>query len=571
MKNKTLRILALLLAFCMIFACVACGNNDAESTAVQDDILYGNAVDDEDIDDEIPDDALVVDDESDKESSSKDGSKNSSKTSSAKKENNSSNSGKNSSKEQGTNSGNTSAKNPSNSDKTASGSSSTKTPSNSGNASSGGSSAKETSNADAASSGDSSDETPSYSSNVGKVESTYEVDEDAKEKFFKSVPASLKGKTVRVLIWWKPGVTESKKAEVFEKRTGIKIKFVTCGSGDAYYTKLAALIGQDNAPDLACITQSNFPNAVIQNYFEPLSVGKLDLNDKIYDKQTMDYFKWNDKYYGAMVKSSTMITFYCCFFNKSLYNGMENPYDLWQANKWNWDTLVSSTQKVMSANKNLKAGIVGDYSCHFFAQTSGADLVEFNNGKIINNCNNADILKGYQKLSELKNKEKILTTGTNYQQFVAGQAALLFTGNYIMQTGDIIDQTVKFDWGVVPMPSPAGSKTVIPSSVKLWGFSRGAKNTEAASYWLRYWLDESFDEEGYNLWTNEEAKVFNNWLWEQDKQFINWTGIVEFGGNYKSDNVITELVNAEPSSMKAEIDKWSSVIDSNIKNIMSRQ
>ena len=52
MKNTILRILALMLALCMIFACVGCGNSDAESTAGQDDILYGNAVDDEEDNDE---------------------------------------------------------------------------------------------------------------------------------------------------------------------------------------------------------------------------------------------------------------------------------------------------------------------------------------------------------------------------------------------------------------------------------------------------------------------------------------------------------------------------------------
>lgn len=511
MKKTFFKAVALMLTLCMLLCTfAACGDSDATSTP-DDDILYGNAVDEDTEDDAIPDDDLLAGD-SDEDS---DGSK---VTTSSKGDSNKGN--------------NTSSGSKKDNGKTS---------------------------------------TPSYSSNVGQVSSTYEVDENAKEAFFKSVPKSLKGKTVRVLIWWDPGVTESKKAEVFEKKTGIKIKFIKCGSGNAYYTKLSALIGQGNAPDLACITQDNFPNAVIQNYFDPITVGKLDLNDSIYDKDTMNYFKCNDKYYGAMVKSSTMITFYCCFFNKDLYKGIDNPYDLWQKNQWNWDTLVSSTQKVMNANKQVKYGIVGDYSCHYFAQTTGADLVEFKDGTIVNNTKNADILKGYQKLSDLKNKDKILSTGTNYTYFVSGQSPIMFTGNYIMQTGDVLDKNVKFDWGVAPLPCPAGQKTVVPSNVKLWGFARGAKNTEAASYWLRYWLDESMDEEGYNLWTNEESRVFNNWLWEQKKQFVNWTGIVTFGGNYVSDNVISELIGEDSSNTKTAIEKWSGVIDANIKTIMSRK
>ncbi|MEG1887151.1 MAG: hypothetical protein RR177_03405, partial [Oscillospiraceae bacterium] len=78
---------------------------------------------------------------------------------------------------------------------------------------------------------------------------------------------------------------------------------------------------------------------------------------------------------------------------------------------------------------------------------------------------------------------------------------------------------------------PKGQDLVIPSTVKLWGFPKEAKNTEAASYWLRYWLDSAFDTEGSELWNSTEAANFNNWLWEQPKQFTNFYGVVSYGGN----------------------------------------
>ena len=148
---------------------------------------------------------------------------------------------------------------------------------------------------------------------ASKPKTEYKVDESAKKDFLESIPKELSGKTVEILIWWNPSEAENAKMKEFTKKTGIKVKFVTT-TLDGYYQKLSAMINQGNSPDLACIVQSNFPACVMQDYFSPLSEGKFDLTDKIYDIDTMNMFKYNDKYYGAMIKGSTNIeTHLICF------------------------------------------------------------------------------------------------------------------------------------------------------------------------------------------------------------------------------------------------------------------
>ena len=406
---------------------------------------------------------------------------------------------------------------------------------------------------------------------TGKPNENHQIDEGKKKTFLESVPKSLSGQTVRVLIWWPAGATEKAKAAAFEKATGIKIKFVqtSVGSGP-YYQKLSALKAQNSAPDLACILQESFPQAIMQDYFQPLSAGKLDLSDSIYDKNTMEQFKWNNKYYGAMIKSSTMVTFNVCFFNKDIFKkaNVTNPYDLWQKGQWNWDTLVSTSQELMKKNSKLSAAITGDYGANFLVQTAGTDAVKFNNGKIINNCSDPLLSTAWKFLNDLSGKYKVFS-GVGYSSFFSRDIPMLFTGNYIAQRGDTLDKQAKFSWGYAPLPCPKGQKTVVSSMAKLWGFPVGAKNTEAASYWLRYWLDSSFDPADAPLWSDKSAGLlsFNDWLWEQNKQFNNYQGIVNYGGNYTWEQMCNALASGS-DKVDSNLKAWSGTINSNINKLM---
>ena len=139
--------------------------------------------------------------------------------------------------------------------------------------------------------------------------------------------------------------------------------------------------------------------------------------------------------------------------------------------------------------------------------------------------------------------------------------------NYVAQTGDSFDSGCKFDFGMAPCPSPKGQETIVPSTVKLWGIPRGAKNAEAAGYWLRYWLDESFDPADKPLWANTQVKEVNNWLWEQKKQFTNFMGIINYGDNYNWESMVNELSTVASSNIKSILDAWSGTIDKNIQKI----
>ena len=538
MKNlKTvIKHIAILLALCLIVGMVGCTSTEvvvSDPAGTDENILYGNAVDTED-----DDDADVEEDDS-----AANNADNGDKTNKGDK-----NGGKNN-----TTSGSSSKGNSSNGGNTGAG-----LVNQGGNASSNKGTSSGGKNTNSGSAGN--------SGTVGTPSEDYKPNVEETKSFLETVPESLKGKTVRVLIWWPAGVTETAKAEAFEKATGIKIKFIQTGLGGEYVTKLNSLIQQKNSPDLACIGQENFPSIIMQNMFQTLDVAKLNLKDPIYDKDTMDYFKYQGKYYGAMLKSSTMVTFYATFFNRDMFKkyGVKNPYELWQEGNWNWDTFVSTAQDIKK-KAGLTAAVGCDYGAYYIVQSAGTDAVKFDDGKIINNCNDPMLETAWKFKNDLKAKYNIMDSG--YNGFMGGSNAMLLTGNYIAQRGDTLDKQAKFDWAMAPIPCPKGQKTIVPGSVKLWGIPRGSKNAEAAGYWLRYWLDASFDPVDKPLWSNDEAAQFNNWLWEQPKQFTNFTGIVSYGGNYSWETMANDL-SVAGDNVKSVLDSWSGTIDKNIEKIM---
>lgn len=399
--------------------------------------------------------------------------------------------------------------------------------------------------------------------NASTPSTTYHADETAKKDFLETIPKSLSGKTVRVLIWWKAGVAETAKAKEFEEKTGIKIKFIT--SETNYTQKLSSMIAQGNPPDLACIGQENFPAIIMQDYFEPLSVGKLDLTDPIYDMDTMNQFKYQDTYYGAMIKSSTMITFNVLFYNADIFSraGVKTPNQLWKENNWNWDTFVTTCKDIM-AKSDVQAAVTGEYQGNIMVQTAGTDAVKIQNGKLINNTSDKKLLEAWQFLNDLRDKHKVMDTGMNSRGFYDGKAAMLMQGNFVMQKGDSLEKNMVYKWGYAPLPCPKGSDFTVSSSVKLWGFPKGTKNAEAASYWLRYWLDSTYDAEGSETWVSDDVADFNAWLWEQPKTFCNFQGVVNYGGNYNWGSMTAELAAAGSSNVKSVLDSWSKVIDANI-------
>ncbi len=403
--------------------------------------------------------------------------------------------------------------------------------------------------------------------NNSNTKHTFTIDETKKESFLESVPKNLSGQEVSILVWWNPFDYEKKKWERFTAATGIKIKpiYVT---GDAYLQRLASLKAAGNSPDIAAITSGTYPSAIMQNYFQPLSAGIKNYDPAVYDVDSMNLLKWNGVQYGAIIKGTTYITMGLMVFNADVFKkyGVKDPNALWQEGNWNWDTFVSTASEIQK--KSNLVGLTADYQGFRLVQTCGEDAVTIKNGKISNNTSSKTYRDAYKWVNDLQmiGQYKVADFSLNLAGFKAGKSAMYVGENWSLQKGERFENT-SFTLGYAPLPSPKGKQITIPSDAQLWGFPVGAKHTTAAGYVLEYWQNPAFNEVGNEIWLNDSVAAFCDWMWSQPKSFKISQGIINYGGDYEWGTYAYECASAGKDKLDSTMDKWSGVIDSNIKKI----
>lgn len=396
---------------------------------------------------------------------------------------------------------------------------------------------------------------------------TFTIDETKKESFLESVPKDLSGQEVSILLWWNPFEYETKKWEKFTAATGIKIKpiYVT---GDAYLQRLSSLKASGSSPDIAAITAGNYPAAIMQDYFQPLSAGIKNLDPAVYDIDSMNLLKWNGEQYGAIIKGTTYITMGLMLFNADVFKkyGVKDPHALWQEGNWNWDTFISTASEIQK--KSGLVGLTADYQGFRLVQTCGEDAVSIKDGKIANNLSSKTYRNAYKWLNELlmTGQYKVADFSLLSAGFKAGKAAMYVSENWGLQKGERYENT-SFTLGYAPLPCPKGSKLCVPSDAQLWGFPVGAKHTTAAGYVLEYWQNPAYNEVGSEIWLNDSVAAFCDWLWEQPKVFKVSEGIINYGGDYEWGTFAFECASLGGDKLDSTMDKWSGVIDANINKI----
>lgn len=372
--------------------------------------------------------------------------------------------------------------------------------------------------------------------------------------------SSLKGKTVKVLIWYDVPEREKSVSDAFTKKTGCKVQFVKT-SVNNYQTKLASMVASGSAPDAAAIFAQNYPTLLIRGLFDPLKDNEFDFGNKLWDKSTMDLYKWNDKYYGVAAKGSMFADMWCVYYNKDLFEerGQKTPYEIWKANPddWTW-TKLRDVAKAMTygTGTNKTYGLSVMYSKAFMLST-GKDFVNIAGTNITNTSKDGQVKKAWKFINDVLDVDKSMDRANSaVTDLVNRKAAMLIEGQYQMQSENTLKTQMKDAWGVAPFPKADGAdKFYTPLRVCLWGIGKGAKNSAAAAEFLKYWLD--IKNEVKEVYANDECREVHAWMWEQAKGVDFSTGVINFGGN--TTNLIAHIMGGS--------ENVDSTIDANYDSI----
>ena len=398
---------------------------------------------------------------------------------------------------------------------------------------------------------------------------------------FERVPAKLSGQKIKMLLWWDVAAHDKAEADLFYEQTGIQVMF-EASTIDKYQSTLSGKIMAGNPPQCSAILSEWYPQPITRGLMQPIKNTGWDYTNKtddIYSLGMMEQFAYKGEMYGVALKGSNAPTYEVMFFNKEVlaqYGVKEDPYQLWKKGQWNWDTCLTIAKQCTDA-KNERYGIVC-LSQYYWMLSAGQDFVLSDGNGLVNNIHSSKLLESWTQAWDMVYTHKVMPTNFSQQKelFYAGLIAMFGVGSYFMQddtsSTQYVPQNVKFDYGVVPFPSPAGMSAVAASEGIVWGFpvKNSGDKLQAAMWWLRYHMDDSKYGERY-FYPKEECWEVMGWMSAQKVQSYNSVGVISYGGKHNAYSIQYSIIDlaTTKAAIKTNLDQWYAEIDTNINTILN--
>ncbi len=166
------------------------------------------------------------------------------------------------------------------------------------------------------------------------------------------------GVTIKLVQpWWTaqddPEYAESMKSyDQFAAHTGAKIDMITVEQGDDVFTEykqaILNMVMSNDAPDAVLGTTFPIPGWTSKNLVQPWSkfMDLVDPDASGFSPLIHTGFSIGDDVYGLLSPDTPVWNTMVIYYSKSAFEnkGLDDPYELYKAGKWDWDALSSSAQ-----------------------------------------------------------------------------------------------------------------------------------------------------------------------------------------------------------------------------------
>lgn len=284
---------------------------------------------------------------------------------------------------------------------------------------------------------------------------------------------------------------------------GGTIEYNSCSSGPAYFEKLGTLIAADDSPDIVTYEWLSFPGGMSKNMYEPLDE-HFDIDSQLWVdmKSTIEDFAYKGKhyYYPYRIKS-----YFALNYNRKTVEdaGLTDPYDLYQAGNWTWDTWRDMMINFCNQDdENIGYCSTADVLAAFIA-TTGTNIIDVQaDGTINNNLTDPNVTRAMAFLENCYRDglmyQKELGDWVSPELWAPNSERVLFLGMEpewccSAATGQIQDprgaendihDTIS-DFRFVPFPRDPSSDTYY-HAYDTFGYMvpKGAKNIKGAVDWI---------------------------------------------------------------------------------------
>ncbi len=357
------------------------------------------------------------------------------------------------------------------------------------------------------------------------TEELKEEEEDTLESVMEQLQdVELENKTVKWMAHYdinpsSSGASKSVGLEMFERKYGGTIEWIPTTWNTRYDDLSTKVLGGEGVDIFPGDDVANFPKGIISGMFQPID-GYIDLNSPIWQntKSAMDLYSFGGKHYEFVtyVTAEALV-----IYNKSTIEaqGLDDPWDLYEAGEWNWDTFKQMLLDFVDEDSD-QWGLDGFWTEKALFLSAGVPFVSSDGQHIVNNINDATVEKAMNYQYDL------FTNGLVFprEQFAwSEQPAMMGDGRqlfYIVGSWHIEADPATWateiepeDLGIVPVPSPADSDPW--QGVKLNGYAlcKGAANPQGAALFAECNALGSTDEAAVAI---SDRKAMDDYQWSQE-------------------------------------------------------
>ena len=314
------------------------------------------------------------------------------------------------------------------------------------------------------------------------------------------------------------GASKKVELELFERKYGGSIKWYQTTYENRYNDLSTYVLGGEGIDFYASDT-GNLPKGIISGMFQSVD-DYIDINSDIWQNtaEAMKAYNFGGKHF--MFVTNTRANYYV-YYNKETIeaNGLDDPWDLYKAGNWNWDTFKGMLEEFVD-EENDQWGIDGYWAENALLLSSGVPAVGTADGQLVCNLNDPTMEKAMNFQYDLFNAGLVLPAeqfNWAIQPQMMGEGRQLFwIGGYWEAEGDPsvwTHQIAPENLGFVPTPSPAGSDPYQAATLEGYVLCKGAQNPEGVARFAECTIVAVNDPDSIAI---SERKIMDDSKWPQE-------------------------------------------------------
>ncbi len=383
------------------------------------------------------------------------------------------------------------------------------------------------------------------------------------DEFYDSVPDELVGTTVDFATWIDHFSIDHSAANfgAFEKRTGIKVALTKVAQGD-YTSKISGLIASDNSPDV--IVDIQFPSTA--QLLMPLEDAGVDATDPFWDQKITEIGHIGKYHYLVNGANSIwrMGTPYVIFNRTNMEDyGITTPTDYVDQGNWTLETFLKCADQCKKMIPNTQYG--ASIAARWFLSAYGDPIFSYDSATstFSNTSTTTPALNAWKWLLEGKESGVITPYDDQGGNMQDGRTHMYLGGGYSMRTDGWLSDTMdSMDLGFACLPKRDNTDAKYPTAAqwRAYGICKGAKDAQAAGYFLRFFLNGDNYDWNTVFKTEEAMNLYKSSIGTWDYNRIDWCDPFVILTGTRVDVLLEDALGSSSAQINVNLQKTSNLI-----------